>query len=159
MTLTVRKYRQGEEERLRGLFLATVRTINARDYTPEQIHVWTRASEDMARWRARMEANDPFVCVDGDEIRGFADVRDDGYIDHFYVHCDWQGKGVGKLLFAEIESVARTWKLVELWSNVSITARPFFASRGFHVVASQEVPLGGEILTNYRMVKTLDENP
>ncbi|HSG72014.1 MAG TPA: GNAT family N-acetyltransferase [Planctomycetaceae bacterium] len=151
----VRRYRPGEERELWQLFFETVRTVNVRDYTLEQVQAWAPDEIDEQRWRSRIQQNNPYVCVYRGEIVGFADVQETGYIDHFFVHCRRQGRGVGTILFESLESDARARGLSELSSHVSITARPFFESKGFVVEAEQEVSLGNVVLRNYRMLKSL----
>jgi putative acetyltransferase len=155
MILHVRRYQTGEERELRQLFFHTVRIVNRRDYTAAQVRAWAPDAIDEEHWRRRIESNNPFVCLHGDQIVGFADLQTTGYIDHFFVHCQWQGKGVGKRLFATLESTAEALELDEMTSNVSITARPFFAGRGFVVVAAQEVAIGDVSLRNFHMRKRL----
>jgi putative acetyltransferase len=152
----IRKYIAGEEVELWNLFFHTVRNINIQDYTLEQVEVWAAAEMDPQRWRSKIAEIAPYVCVCDEVIVGYADLQESGYIDHFYVHHQWQGQGVGKRLFGKIESEANLRGITELTSNVSITARPFFESRGFHVVATQQVPLGTQLLTNFRMSKLLE---
>ena len=45
-----------------------------------------------------------------------------------------------------------------LYSEVSITARPFFERMGFKVIKHQEVEVKGQHLTNYVMKKYLSRN-
>ena len=153
--VVVRKYRPGEEAALWRLFFETVRTVNRRDYSDEQVRAWAPDEWDEPRWTARIQSNAPYVCVHADLLIGFADVQPSGYIDQFFVHPAWQGRGVGKSLFAMLEAEARGRGCAELSSHVSITARPFFEARGFHVVAAREVTLGRVVLPNFRMVKRL----
>jgi len=151
----IRKYQSGEELELWRLFYDSVRKVAIRDYTAEQVAAWAPDTMDEAHWRARIESNNPFVCEHEGQIVGYADLQPSGYIDHFFVHHQWQGQGVAKALFATIEADAKRQQLAELWANVSITARPFFESRGFLVVAEQDVAVRGVTLRNFKMVKRL----
>ena len=157
MTMLIRKYRPGEESELWNLFFNTVRSVSIRDYTVEQVRQWAPDEIDEGQWRDRIERINPYVCVHDGVIVGYADLQKSGHIDHFYVHHQWQGKGVGKRLFAWIESEAKKRALTQLTADVSITARPFFESRGFAVVTSQKVRLGDVVLGNFKMTKRLDD--
>lgn len=156
--MKIRHYRQGEEEILWQIFFNTVRTINLGDYSNEQVKAWAPDTVNQEDWRKRIAAMDPFVCLNDEEIVGYAGLLDNGYVDHFYVHHQWQGKGVGKLLMQAIETTAQRRGLTELTSDVSITAMPFFHSRGFEVVTPQQVVLRGVEFANSIMKKTLVVN-
>jgi putative acetyltransferase len=152
----IRKYRPGEEQELWTLFFNTVRNVNIQDYTLEQVQVWAPDDVDAQRWCSRIQGINPYVCLHEGKIVGYADLQDSGYIDHFYVHHQWQARGVGKQLFETIEAEAERRQLPQLTADVSITARPFFESRGFRVVADQCVTLQGIALKNFKMIKELE---
>ncbi|QDU98206.1 GNAT family N-acetyltransferase [Lignipirellula cremea] len=168
MTLLLRKALPDEAEALWLLFYNTIHNVNRRDYSAEQTAAWAPAEMDPAAWRRRIAGMDPYVCLDSaaangssgqsPAIVGYAGMtatENAGYIDHFYVHHQWQGQGVGKLLYQQLEADAVRLQLSELTSDVSITARPFFESRGFQVVTPQQVERAGVILANFRMKKRL----
>lgn len=151
----VRKYQPGEEMQLWALFFHAVREVAIRDYTAEQVAAWAPDAMDEAAWRTRMKSNDPYVCEMDGQIVGFADVQPTGYIDMFFVDYQHQRQGIAKALFAAIDAEAQRLQLAELWSNVSITARPFFESCGFEVVAAQQVAVRGQTLQNFRMARRM----
>ena len=155
MTLAIRQFRHGDEEALLALFRNTIRNVNRRDYSAEQVRAWAPDHVDPERWKKRIRGIDPFVCESGGRIVGYADVQDTGYIDHFFVHHEAQRQGVGKALFAAIFGKAHKLELAELTSEVSITARPFFERMGFDVVQSQVVTMNDVELTNFRMRRAL----
>ena len=138
-----------------GVTEKTVHRVNARDYSPEQIAVWAPAAPDMALWSQRIQAMNATVCVSGETIIGYAGLLESGYVDHFYVHHQWQGRGIGTELFKALLAEAREKGVQELSSDVSITAKPFFQSLGFHVVQQQEVVRNRVALTNFKMAKRL----
>lgn len=88
-------------------------------------------------------------------IAGFAQLDDDGFVDCFYCHKDFQGQGVGRLLFDGIENEARKRKLTRLLLEASITANSFFKKMGFTVTKKQTVKIRGVNFMNYRMEKEL----
>lgn len=151
MQKRVRRFRIGDEEALRQLFFETIRYVNRRDYSDEQVRAWATDEYDAARWAARIRDLNPFVCEIGSRIAGYADLQPSGYIDHFFVSRHHQRQGVGSALFRRIEEESRTLQLDELHADVSITARPFFEHYGFEVVRSQEITIGDVALTNFRM--------
>jgi putative acetyltransferase len=155
---TIRNYREGEERALWDLFFQTIRTVNRGDYSAAQVKAWAPDDWDPERWKTRIAGINPFVCLHGDQIVGYADLQPSGLIDHFYVHHEWQRRGVGRALFETIEDNARALGLGELHADVSITARPFFESRGFYVAKEQVVDARGVEMTNFHMRKELEQN-
>ena len=73
-----------------------------------------------------------------------------------YVHPDCQRMGVASALLAALEAEARRHGVALLNVEASITSRPFFAARGFDVIAPQIVMARGQEFLNYRMFKRLD---
>jgi hypothetical protein len=94
-----------------------------------------------------------FRCGNRCTVVGFAEFEPNGHIDCFYVHHNFQGVGVGTALMHEIEMEAREKLLPRIYAEVSITARPFFASKGFQVIKQQTVRIRGVELTNFVMEK------
>ena len=106
MMITIRRFKNGDEAVLRELFFNTIRNVNIRDYSELQVQAWAPDDYDKAEWHSRIGKINPFVALLDDEIVGYADVQDDGYIDHFFCHSEHQGKGIGKALFNEIFKAA-----------------------------------------------------
>ena len=153
--MTLRRYRPGEEEELWQLFHNTIRNVNTRDYTEEQVRVWAPDTVDPDKWRRRIEGINPFVVVEDDMIVGYSDLQTSGLIDHFFVHHEHQRRGVGSRLMTAIHEEAERLELDQLHSHVSITARPFYEAHGFHVEKEQTVEDGGLTFRNFLMRKQL----
>lgn len=149
----IRPYQPGEEAILRELFYNTIHNVNQRDYNAEQRAAWAPQRYDSNRWSLRMAQSEPVVALYQQQIVGFADVQPDGYIDFFFCHHDFQGKGVGSALMKYLLKTGRRYGIKRFYANVSKTARPFFAHFGFVVVAQQHVDMNGVQLTNFLMEK------
>ena len=151
--MEIRKFRKGEEKELWKLFYDTVHNVNIRDYDENQIAAWAPEDIDINVVIQKFRKIDPFVVIKEGKIIGYADIQPDGYIDHFYCHHEFQGQGVGSALFAALEKEARETGILEMYSNVSITARPFFEAMGFSVEKEQIIQVGDQQLKNYRMIR------
>jgi putative acetyltransferase len=155
MGIAVRPFRAGDGQAVAELFVATVRGVNARDYDAAQIAAWSAAGADPDRWEALLPQRASFVAEIDAVVAGFADATATGCFDHLFVHRDHQGEGVGTALADAVEAAVRERGAAEVWAEVSITARPFFARRGYRVLRAQRKPAGGLSFRNDVMVKTL----
>ena len=96
------------------------------------------------------------MCINNDEILGSSDVQKNGYIDHFFCHYRYQGIGVGSALMAHIHTLAKQQGMTQLSADVSFTAKAFFEAQGCNPIKQQAVTIRGQVLTNVKMVKTLN---
>lgn len=157
--LRVRRFRPGEASSLFELFRETIQRINCRDYSPSQIAAWSSNAIDLNLWEQQFCFRFTVVAELSGKITGFADLESNGHLDRFYVHADYQRQGIGQSLLSEIEQEARRLNLSQIFTEASITARPFFERHGFVLVARQEVHRRGETFINYRMAKPLTAFP
>jgi putative acetyltransferase len=79
----------------------------------------------------------------------------DGYLDRLFVHKDFQGQGIASALVDMLESEAKKLNLLEITTDSSITAKPFFKHKGYNIVRSHIVERKGVKLTNFKMRKKI----
>lgn len=151
--MIIRKYQPGDFEEIAELFYQTVHTINAKDYTKEQLAVWATGRVDEAAWRKSFLEHETVVAADGDSILGFGDIDvKQGYLDRLYVHKDYQGRGIATAICDALETYIGEGSIT---THASITARPFFEKRGYVMLKEQQVERQGIRLTNYVMEKSV----
>lgn len=153
--IKIRQFQSGDEFQLWQLKVNTIKKINTYDYSQEQIEAWAPDSYNSERWTARAQSMNPFVAEIDGTIVGFADLQDNGYIDHFFCHREYQGQGIGKALMQRLIASAREKSISRIYSHVSITVKPFFAIFGFSVIKQQTMDIGNQALTNYVMEKQI----
>jgi len=95
------------------------------------------------------------VAEDAGRPVGFAELEPNGRIDRVYVSADNQRRGIGRQLLGALVAEARRVGLARLFTEASITARPFFESQGFATLAPQVVTCRGAEFVNYRMERVL----
>lgn len=144
--IVIRDYVESDAKVLWDLFFHTVRTINRRDYSQAQVEAWATDLFDSEYWIKRMNGLAPFVAEIDGEIVGYTDLQSDGLIDHFFCHHEHQGKGVGRALMNHILEVGRLRGMHRYYSEVSITARPFYEHLGFHFVNEKIAEMDGQQL-------------
>ncbi|MHC5268783.1 GNAT family N-acetyltransferase [Enterococcus sp. LJL98] len=145
-----RRYQAADQAAVLELIQQTIRTINIHDYTAHQVAVWSAIDEN--QWANSLTHSLAFVVMEQAQIIGFADLTPNGYIDRFYIHADYQRRGVGQALLKKIEAAIATTRYSVA---ASITARPFFESQGYQVVRENQVTLRAVMFTNYLMEKVL----
>ncbi|WP_198929016.1 GNAT family N-acetyltransferase [Rhizobium sp. AC27/96] len=136
------------------IFLRAIRETASKDYSPEQIAAWAKV-DDAEVWAQYRASRPTWLAMNGPMPVGFTDLKPDGCLDMMFVDPDHQGKGIASLLLATVENAARDQGLRRIFTEASLTARPFFERRGFVVLAAQQVQKRGQTLTNFRMEKML----
>ena len=141
---------------LKELFCSTVLTVNACDYTAEEVADWASCGNRLSRWEELMATLHFIAACDAEgRIVGFTSIRNDGYLHSMFVHKDHQGEGIATALLQRIEAYAMEHGICDITSEVSITARPFFERRGYIVEQEQRAQANRLQLTNYIMKKLI----
>lgn len=145
----IRKYESTDCKELAELFYNTVHTINAKDYTKEQLDAWASGQVDLEKWDQSFQEHFTVVAVENGIIVGFGDIDTTGYFDRLYIHKNNQRKGIATAICDQLESKVQG-KIV---THASVTAKPFFEKRGYKVLKEQQVVRKEIFLKNYVMEK------
>lgn len=134
------------------LFYNTVHSVNAADYTKEQLDVWASENTDSDRWSNSFLNKYAVTAVYENNIVGFGDIDENGFLDRLYVHKDYVRRGIGSLICDALENYVKSHKISVY---ASITAKPFFIHRGYTVVRENTVKRKNVTLKNYYMEKRI----
>lgn len=151
----IRKGKLSDKRELQTLCVESISEVCKPDYSTEQLSVWSSGINNKKRWQNIFANQLVLVAQKNGHIKGFCTL-DGNYIDLFYVHKDHLRQGIARKLFAEIEKSAKQQGHIELMSDVSKTARPFFERMGFIVKTEQIVEIKGVEMTNYKMSKAIE---
>lgn len=146
----IREYVSADCDKLAELFYQTVHTVNATDYTEEQLNVWATGNVNLQDWDQSFLKHRTVVAIENNEIAGFGDIDETGYLDRLYTHKDYQRQGIASSICDELERSVKGKRII---THASITAKRFFQNRGYRVVKEQEVVRQGIALKNYVMEK------
>ena len=151
--VSVRRYRPSDLDAAVAIYQSAIRDVASRDYDPVQVAGWSAVDRDeWEPWRLRCPT---WIAEVNGVPAGFSDLEPDGHLDMMFVHAGFQGRGVATALLNEVEAMARRLRLARIFTEASITARPFFARRGFTVIAPQILEFDGVTFKNFRMEKQL----
>ena len=150
--MIIRKYLPSDCKYLTELFYQTVHSINAKDYTDEQLNAWATCNVDMEEWNQSLSEHFSLVAMKDGIITGFGDIDRTGYLDRLFVHKDYQNQGIATAICEKLELAFGVSKIT---THASITAKPFFLHRGYSIIKEQQVIRSNIPLTNYIMEKTL----
>lgn len=150
--MELRDYRTSDLKEMTELFYHTVHQVNAADYTREQLDVWATGTVDLKEWDKSFLEHETCIAIIGEQIAGFGDMDQRGYLDRLYVHKDFQRRGIASAI---CDSLEKKVEASVFTTHASITARPFFEKRGYRVKKEQQVERGGILLANYVMEKII----
>ena len=119
--MIIREYQPSDCEEITELFYNTVHTVNAKDYTEEQLNVWAARPIDLEKWNRSLQQHYSIVAIENGVIVGFGDIDKTGYLDRFFVHANHQGEGIATAICDQLEYAIRG----NITLQASITARPF----------------------------------
>lgn len=150
MKIELREYAESDCEAISNLFYETVHTVNAKDYTAEQLNAWANNSDSLKLRRKELTIQRTLIAEIGGRIVGFGSIDKCGCLDLLFVHRDYLRNGIATAICDELEmhySIIKTY--------ASITAKPFFEHRGYVVTKAQEVERTGVKLKNFEMRKII----
>ena len=147
--MLIREYQTSDCKEITELFYNTVHTVNAKDYTKEQLDVWATEQVDLVKWNQSLQEHYSIVAIEDEVIVGFGDIDKTGYLDRLFVHADYQRRGIATAICNKLEQAVKG----DITTNASITAKPFFEKRGYRILKKQEVERQGIFLTNFIMEK------
>jgi GNAT superfamily N-acetyltransferase len=165
---------------LSRLIDASVRGLQAGDYTPAQIDgalgavygVDTQLIADGTYFVVERVAGDRMIAgcggwskrktlYGGDAYREREDSlldpqHDAARIRAFFVHPEWARRGIGGMILEACENAAVRAGFKRLEMGATLTGVPFYLSKGYRAVEEIAVPLpGGETLAIVRMEKAM----
>lgn len=136
--MLVRTHRNSDIPGISRLYYDTIHRVNCHDYTREQIDAWAPAVPEDSFWKARFKKYRVYVAEEDKCIVGFTELDSTGHIDCFFVHHEWQRRGVGTRLMERVVETAGSKRIPRLFAEVSITAVAFFLHQGFVIVRENE---------------------
>jgi len=155
--MKIRPYRHEDAPALVALFHAAVHEIARLYYSQAQVNAWAPEVPDAARFRARAaDGRTLLVAVDDEDVPlAYADLEEDGHIDHLFCRPGAAGTGVTAVLYAALEDAARARGIGLVYVEASEPARRFFARQGFAMVGRRDFEMAGVAIHNFEMEKKL----
>jgi GNAT superfamily N-acetyltransferase len=182
MTFSVRRATIDDIPRLGKVIEASVRGLQAEDYSAAQIDgalrsvygVDSQLIVDGTYFVAEQASeNGPLIVgcggwskrrtlYGGDQYAGREDslldpTREGAKIRGFFVHPKWARRGIGGLILQVCEDAARTAGFTRLEMGATLSGIAFYLAKGYVEVENEAVPLGnGETLPIVKMAKLLE---
>jgi putative acetyltransferase len=136
-------------------YTASIRSLAAPYYSPEQIAAWAPVPPDAARWQERLARLHTIVAESDGVLAGVASYTQDGYLDFLFTHPAFARRGVASSLYQRVESALLVLSAPSVTTHASLAARPFFDRQGFQLDAEECVECRGAYLRRFAMHKQL----
>jgi len=183
MSIRIRPAASADVPRLREVIEASVRGLQAQDYSPAQIE---GALTSVYGVDSQLIADGTYLVAEavdgekvqivacggwskrktlygGDQYAGREDslldpARDAAKIRAFFVRPGWARQGIGTLILEACEKAALVAGFTRLEMGATLSGIAFYRAQGYAEVENQEVPLGnGERLPIVKMTKQIRE--
>ena len=151
----IRRGTPADAEQITPVHVASIRTLCAKDYTPQQIDAWA-GWKTPDKYGAAMAAGEVFFVAEIDGcVVGFSVLHGDE-VKAVYLHPDHVGRGIGRRLLSAVETEARGNGIDELHLTSTLTSVGFYESCGYAKGAVHQHPVsGGVMLTCVKFTKRL----
>jgi GNAT superfamily N-acetyltransferase len=131
MEIVIRHATAADAEAVHKMVLLALRETNARDYSSSVIErlvltLPNKVASNLETWCA-------FVAIVDGRVVGTGNLNGQT-VSSVYVHPDYQGCGVATKLMDAVEEAANAQSQGTLSVQSSVTAKPFYAKRGFKIV-------------------------
>ncbi|MES2359344.1 MAG: GNAT family N-acetyltransferase [Gemmatimonadota bacterium] len=143
--VVVRSFEPADAVAVSSLIAATMRTSNAGDYPADRLEALI-AYFTPGKLRLLAQERDCLVAVCGGEVMATA-AREGNELATFFVHPEWQRRGVGTRLLEQLERNARKSGVGELRVDASITGACFYERHGYQRTGASLAGTAGPQIT------------
>jgi GNAT superfamily N-acetyltransferase len=131
MEILIRRATAADAEAVHRIVLLALRETNAPDYPPSVIDRLALTLPDKVA--SNLETWHAFVAVINGQVVGTGSLNGPT-VTSVYVHPEYQRRGIATKLMDAVENVASAELQGTLGVQSSVTAKPFYAKRGFITV-------------------------
>lgn len=129
--MKIRPFKISDTSSVIKVYRDAVRRIGPIAYSPEQIAAWSRYPTDERDFGQRLTQGHTLVMEENGIIYAFGQLHPRNCFAFLYTTGDTHRKGLGTRLYDALESRAFSAGVIEMHTEVSRIARPFFEKRGF----------------------------
>jgi len=137
------------------IYTASIHSLAAPYYSPDQIAAWAPVPPNAARWQERLSKLHTIVAEYDGVLAGFVSYTSEGYLDFVFTHPTFVRRGVATGLYRCVESALRALGVSRVTTHASLAARSFFDRHGFQLDAEECVECRGAYLLRFAMHKQL----
>lgn len=154
-TPVIRRYEPADVHSLIEIYQRAIHVLAAPFYSPAQLEAWAPAVVDPAKWHAPVSPQQTFIADCDGKPGAFTAWDWTGHIDFMFTHPAFARRGLARAFYVMAEKSMRQHAVSRLFAEVSLAARPFFASCGFVIESERDVNCRGQMIRQFIMSKTL----
>jgi len=147
----MRNWEPSDAEATYAVYFEAVHSGAGDHYSKDQRHAWVPSPIVPEWWLPRLSVAKTWVTSDEHGLTGLISLRDDGYLDMFFVSTRARGDGTAVQLYERLLKQARRSGISKITTHASHCLRPFLEKRSWNVVAPEVVTRLGVTLERFEM--------
>lgn len=156
MDLLIRRARSEDAAKIINAHRRSIREVCSRDYSPDQIAVWSGRDFQETRWHQTIDRDIVWVIADtANNIFGFGHLQIRGNVAEvmgLYFVPEAIGRGFGKQMIRLMHKECESNSVQSISLTGTKTAKKFYEAVGFQQVGPmKEVPIGGKPIEVFEM--------
>ncbi|WP_226585258.1 GNAT family N-acetyltransferase [Halobacillus litoralis] len=136
--------------------LQTIRAVEPGLYNSVQLNAWFSSLKENPSVYQRLKNAYSLAAKEDGHIIGMASLLDGDLIDFLYIHKDYQRHGIATELLNRLEKKALEKGNIEVYTEASLIAVPFFKKRGYHEKLVQTKYIKGISIKNVQMCRKVN---
>ena len=153
--MKLRRFQISDTPSIVKVYRDAVRHIGPRhNYSPEQVSAWSSFPSDPTDFGMRLTQGYTLVAEEDSRIYAFGQIAPLDCFAFLYTSSHAHKKGLGACLYDALDAHAHAEGVVEMHTEVSRIALPFFEKRGFKIHEVVQIPLLGVDFEWYRMKRS-----
>lgn len=151
----LRAVRCDDAEMLAALYRESVHGLGRLAYGQREIEAWARYPEHLEEFAERLSRGTALLVERDDGVAAFGQLDPADHIALLYTRPHHARRGYATIIYDALERTAIGAGSRALEVEASRVARPFFAAKGFAVVAVEAPVRHGVAIERFRMRKML----
>ena len=153
--VSLRPYWESDLMRVVRLYRNSVIEIGPQEYSPQKVEIWASYPDDIDGFNSILLNGVTYVTETKDGLVSFGTLNPLNHLAYLYTIKEYSRRGIATSIYIQLEKHAVNSGILEIHTEASKIAGPFFLKQGFKIVEEEIVIRKGVEFERFKMTKKL----